>query len=147
MRDIHRHAWDPVWRKTASGPRLRFCRSSSMVCRTCRQVRVKMFFKWNNKNYINYKLWKYELKFCLDQNMYLNQTYLNDYLRPSTFSFSLDQVCIYMFLHLRIILLFDANKLDISDEFRRSIEAIHGYEDKVRIILNKADQVDHQVVF
>lgn len=31
----------------------------------------------------------------------------------------------------RIILLFDANKLDISDEFRRSIEAIHGYEDKV----------------
>ena len=25
----------------------------------------------------------------------------------------------------RIILLFDANKLDISDEFRRSIEAIH----------------------
>lgn len=43
----------------------------------------------------------------------------------------------------RIILLFDANKLDISDEFRRSIEAIHGYEDKVRIVLNKADQVDH----
>ena len=43
-------------------------------------------------------------------------------------------------------MLFDANKLDISDEFRRSIEAIHGYEDKVRIILNKADQVDHQVV-
>merc|ERR1712042_116655 len=44
----------------------------------------------------------------------------------------------------RILLLFDANKLDISDEFRRSIEAIHGYEDKVRIVLNKADQVDHQ---
>ena len=43
----------------------------------------------------------------------------------------------------RIILLFDANKLDISDEFRRSIEAIHGYEDKVRIVVNKADQVDH----
>ena len=41
----------------------------------------------------------------------------------------------------RIVLLFDANKLDISDEFRRSIEAIHGYEDKVRIVLNKADQV------
>ena len=33
----------------------------------------------------------------------------------------------------RIILLFDANKLDISDEFRRSIESIHGYEDKVRL--------------
>jgi hypothetical protein len=43
----------------------------------------------------------------------------------------------------RIILLFDANKLDISDEFRNCIEAIHGYEDKVRIVLNKADQVDH----
>ena len=46
-----------------------------------------------------------------------------------------------MLYHPRIILLFDANKLDISDEFRRSIEAIHGYEDKVRIVLNKADQV------
>ena len=31
-----------------------------------------------------------------------------------------------------------------STAFRRSIEAIHGYEDKVRIVLNKADQVDHQ---
>ena len=30
-----------------------------------------------------------------------------------------------------IILLFDANKLDISDEFRRAIKSIHGYEDKV----------------
>ena len=30
-----------------------------------------------------------------------------------------------------IILLFDANKLDISDEFRRAIKAIHEYEDKV----------------
>merc|ERR1711981_964199 len=44
----------------------------------------------------------------------------------------------------RIILLFDANKLDISDEFRRSIHALDGYEDKVRIVLNKADQVDRQ---
>ena len=44
----------------------------------------------------------------------------------------------------RIILLFDANKLDISDEFRRSIQALDGYEDKVRIVLNKADQVDRQ---
>ena len=39
----------------------------------------------------------------------------------------------------RIILLFDANKLDISDEFRRSIEAIHGYEDKVRPSLRLCD--------
>jgi len=44
----------------------------------------------------------------------------------------------------RIILLFDAHKLDISDEFRRSIEALKGHDDKIRIILNKADMVDHQ---
>ena len=39
----------------------------------------------------------------------------------------------------RIILLFDAHKLDISDEFRRSIEALRGHDDKIRIILNKVD--------
>ncbi|KAF2884022.1 hypothetical protein ILUMI_22140 [Ignelater luminosus] len=44
----------------------------------------------------------------------------------------------------RIILLFDAHKLDISDEFRRSIEALRGYEDKIRIVLNKADMINHQ---
>lgn len=44
----------------------------------------------------------------------------------------------------RIILLFDAHKLDISDEFKRSIEALKGYDDKIRIVLNKADMVDHQ---
>ncbi|BFZ12041.1 hypothetical protein BsWGS_15080 [Bradybaena similaris] len=44
----------------------------------------------------------------------------------------------------RIILLFDAHKLDISDEFRRAIEAIKGHDDKIRIVLNKADMVDHQ---
>ncbi|EEB12848.1 EH-domain-containing protein, putative [Pediculus humanus corporis] len=44
----------------------------------------------------------------------------------------------------RIILLFDAHKLDISDEFRRSIEALKGHDEKIRIILNKADMVDHQ---
>jgi predicted GTPase len=45
----------------------------------------------------------------------------------------------------RILLLFDAHKLDISDEFRSSIEAMRGHEDKIRIVLNKADMVDHQV--
>jgi hypothetical protein len=40
--------------------------------------------------------------------------------------------------------LFDAHKLDISDEFRSSIEAMKGHEDKIRIVLNKADMVDHQ---
>ena len=44
----------------------------------------------------------------------------------------------------RIILLFDAHKLDISDEFKRVIESMKGYEDKIRIVLNKADMVDHQ---
>lgn len=43
-----------------------------------------------------------------------------------------------------IILLFDAHKLDISDEFRAVIEAMKGYDDKIRIVLNKADMVDHQ---
>lgn len=44
----------------------------------------------------------------------------------------------------RIILLFDAHKLDISDEFRRSIEALRGHDDKIRIVLNKADMIEHQ---
>jgi len=44
----------------------------------------------------------------------------------------------------RIILLFDAHKLDISDEFRRTIHAMRGYDEKIRIVLNKADMVDHQ---
>lgn len=44
----------------------------------------------------------------------------------------------------RILLLFDAHKLDISDEFRRSIEALRGHDDKIRIVLNKADMIDHQ---
>lgn len=44
----------------------------------------------------------------------------------------------------RILLLFDAHKLDISDEFRSCIEAMKGHEDKIRIVLNKADMVDHQ---
>ena len=41
-------------------------------------------------------------------------------------------------------MLFDAHKLDISDEFRSSIEAMKGHEDKIRIVLNKADMVEHQ---
>ena len=37
----------------------------------------------------------------------------------------------------RIILLFDANKLDISDEFRRSIEAIHvSFDFRLNIFIN-----------
>ncbi|XP_067939205.1 EH domain-containing protein 3-like isoform X1 [Watersipora subatra] len=44
----------------------------------------------------------------------------------------------------RILLLFDAHKLDISDEFRRAIESVKTYEDKIRIILNKADMINAQ---
>jgi len=44
----------------------------------------------------------------------------------------------------RIILLFDAHKLDISDEFKRSIEKLKRYDEKIRIVLNKADMVDPQ---
>jgi len=44
----------------------------------------------------------------------------------------------------RVLLLFDAHKLDISDEFKRVIEALHPHDDKIRIVLNKADMVDGQ---
>uniref|UniRef100_A0A8D8UWG9 EH domain-containing protein 1 n=1 Tax=Cacopsylla melanoneura TaxID=428564 RepID=A0A8D8UWG9_9HEMI len=44
----------------------------------------------------------------------------------------------------RIVLLFDANKLDISDEFRRAIEALKGHDDKIKIVLNKSDSVGQQ---
>ena len=40
-----------------------------------------------------------------------------------------------------ILLLFDPHKLDISDEFKEVISSLKGHEDKVRIVLNKADQV------
>ncbi|CAM0902368.1 unnamed protein product [Alopecurus aequalis] len=43
-----------------------------------------------------------------------------------------------------ILLLFDPHKLDISDEFKRVIGSLHGHDDKIRIVLNKADQVDPQ---
>eukprot|EP00559_Dactyliosolen_fragilissimus_P007204 CAMPEP_0184863682 /NCGR_PEP_ID=MMETSP0580-20130426/12150_1 /TAXON_ID=1118495 /ORGANISM="Dactyliosolen fragilissimus" /LENGTH=588 /DNA_ID=CAMNT_0027362151 /DNA_START=346 /DNA_END=2112 /DNA_ORIENTATION=+ len=43
-----------------------------------------------------------------------------------------------------IILLFDAHKLDISDELKGTIDALKGHEDKIRCILNKADQINRQ---
>ncbi|KAH3761271.1 hypothetical protein Pelo_6896 [Pelomyxa schiedti] len=43
-----------------------------------------------------------------------------------------------------IILTFDAHKLDISDEFKRAIDCLKGNDDKVRIVLNKADSVTSQ---
>eukprot|EP00061_Rhincodon_typus_P016404 g44601.t1 len=44
----------------------------------------------------------------------------------------------------RIILLFDAHKLDISDEFSEVIKAMKNHEDKIRVVLNKADQIHTQ---
>jgi GTP-binding protein EngB required for normal cell division len=43
-----------------------------------------------------------------------------------------------------ILLLFDAHKLDISDEFKSVIHVLKGHEDKMRVILNKADMVNGQ---
>jgi hypothetical protein len=43
-----------------------------------------------------------------------------------------------------ILLLFDAHKLDISDEFKSAIELLKGHEDKVRVVLNKADGINTQ---
>ncbi|KAF9190589.1 hypothetical protein BGZ51_008440 [Haplosporangium sp. Z 767] len=43
-----------------------------------------------------------------------------------------------------VLLFFDSHKLDISDEFKSSIFALKGQEEKVRVILNKSDMVDQQ---
>lgn len=43
-----------------------------------------------------------------------------------------------------ILLLFDPHKLDISDEFKNVISSLYGHDDKIRVVLNKANQVDTQ---
>merc|ERR1712238_97117 len=43
-----------------------------------------------------------------------------------------------------ILVLFDAHKLDISDELKGAIDSLKGNEDKIRCVLNKADQINRQ---
>lgn len=43
-----------------------------------------------------------------------------------------------------ILIFFDAHKLDISDELKEVLEILKPHEDKIRIVLNKSDQVSQQ---
>lgn len=43
-----------------------------------------------------------------------------------------------------IIIMFDAHKLDISDELKRVIQLMKSHGDKVRVVLNKADSISTQ---
>lgn len=43
-----------------------------------------------------------------------------------------------------IIIMFDAHKLDISDELKTVLDALKPHQEKVRVLLNKADTIDAQ---
>ena len=43
-----------------------------------------------------------------------------------------------------IVIMFDAHKLDISDELKRVIQLMKTHSDKVRVVLNKADAISTQ---
>eukprot|EP00960_Hanusia_phi_P006333 181631-Hanusia_phi.AAC.1 len=43
-----------------------------------------------------------------------------------------------------IIVMFDAHKLDISDELQSILDKLRGHQDKIRILLNKVQQIDTQ---
>ncbi len=45
-----------------------------------------------------------------------------------------------------IIIMFDAHKLDISDELRVVLETLKPHQDKIRVLLNKADSMDSQTL-
>uniref|UniRef100_A0A7S4B5X4 Uncharacterized protein n=1 Tax=Chrysotila carterae TaxID=13221 RepID=A0A7S4B5X4_CHRCT len=41
-----------------------------------------------------------------------------------------------------ILVMFDAHKVDISDEFKSMLQKLEGYDDKIRVVLNKSDSLD-----
>ena len=43
-----------------------------------------------------------------------------------------------------IIVMFDAHKLDISDELKTVLDVLKPHQGKIRILLNKADSIDTQ---
>lgn len=43
-----------------------------------------------------------------------------------------------------IIIMFDAHKLDISDELKTVLDTLKPHQDKIRVLLNKADTIDTQ---
>jgi EH domain-containing protein 1 len=45
-----------------------------------------------------------------------------------------------------IVIMFDAHKLDISDELRMTLDALRTHQDKIRVLLNKADSIDAQAL-
>lgn len=60
-------------------------------------------------------------------------------------AYDFPQVCEWFAEHADLILVFfDAHKLDISDELKEVLKVLEPHDDKIRIILNKADQVGKQ---
>lgn len=43
-----------------------------------------------------------------------------------------------------IIIMFDAHKLDISDELKSVLDTLRPHQEKIRVLLNKADSIDSQ---
>lgn len=57
--------------------------------------------------------------------------------------YEFSSICAWMADRADLVLLtFDAHKLDISDEFQEVMNVLRPYTDKVRCVLNKADQID-----
>ncbi len=60
-------------------------------------------------------------------------------------SYDFPKTCSWFAEHSDLILIFfDAHKLDISDELKDVINVLRPYDDKIRIVLNKASQVGRQ---